>query len=133
MALIVRYILEFKLKKLLLIVLLLAQPIYADSNGMSKLIIPQDICDIGNPSVAAQEAVEREIAEFEAQLAQELAEKAAQEMMVEIEAEFKGEREGLGTILMKVLGLDEPKFIHGDNAVVGNPIIHRAASQWRTG
>ena len=31
MALIVRYILEFKLKKLLLIVLLLAQPIYADS------------------------------------------------------------------------------------------------------
>ena len=117
MALIVRYILEFKLKKLLLIVLLLAQPIYADSNGMSKLIIPHDICDIGNPSVAAQE----------------LAEKAAQEMMAEIEAEFKGEREGLGTILMKVLGLDEPKFIHGDNAVVGNPIIHRAASQWRTG
>ena len=121
------------MKKLLLIVLLLAQPIYADSNGMSKLIIPHDICDIGNPSVAAQEAVEREIAEFEAQLAQELAEKAAQEMMVEIEAEFKGEREGLGTILMKVFGLDEPKFIHGDNAVVGNPIIHRAASQWRTG
>jgi hypothetical protein len=31
LALIVRYILEFKLKKLLLIVLLLAQPIYADS------------------------------------------------------------------------------------------------------
>jgi hypothetical protein len=56
LALIVRYILEFKLKKLLLIILLLSQPIYAH----------------GLP----QEAIEREIAEFEAELAALLAQEA---------------------------------------------------------
>jgi hypothetical protein len=93
LALIVRYILEFKLKKLLLIILLLSQPIYADSNGMSKLIIPEDtICYETEPlfgGETAQEAIEREIAEFEANLAKELADQAAQEIMAEIEAEAK--------------------------------------------
>ena len=62
---IVRYILELKLKKLLLIILLLSQPIYAE------------------------EAIEKEIAEFEANLAKELTDQAAQEMMAEIKAEFE--------------------------------------------
>ena len=84
MALIVRYILGFKLKKLLLIVLLLAQPIYADSNGISKLIIPQ--CGEDEPYNLVD--LERAIAEFEANLAKELADKAAQEIMAEIKADF---------------------------------------------
>ena len=94
------------MKKLLLIILLLSQPIYADSNGMSKLIIPEDtVCYETEPlfgmdiekeiaefeaklaALLAEEAVEKEIAEFEAKLAKVLAEKAAQEIMAEIEAE----------------------------------------------
>ena len=94
------------MKTLLLIILLLSQPIYADSNGMSKLIIPEDIvCYETEPlfgmdiereiaefeaklaALLAEEAVEKEIAEFEANLAKVLADKAAQEIMAEIEAE----------------------------------------------
>ena len=96
------------MKKLLLIILLLSQPIYADSNGMSKLIIPEDIvCYETEPlfgmdiekeiaefeaklaALLAEEAIEKEIAEFEVKLAKELADKAAQEIMAEIEAEAK--------------------------------------------
>ena len=98
------------MKKLLLIILLLSQPIYADSNGMSKLIIPEDIvCYETEPlfgvdiereiaefeaklaALLAEEAVEKEIAEFEAKLAKELANKAAQEIMAEIKAEAEFE------------------------------------------
>ena len=94
------------MKKLLLIILLLSQPIYADSNGISKLIIPEDIvCYETEPlfgmdiekeiaefeaklaALIAEDAVEKEIAEFEANLAKELADQAAQEIMAEIEAE----------------------------------------------
>ena len=63
MALVVRYILGFKLKKLLLIILLQSQPIYAH----------------GNDYLFRQEAIEKEIAEFEANLAKDLADQAAQE------------------------------------------------------
>ena len=92
--------------KLLLIILLLSQPIYADSNGISKLIIPEDtVCYETEPlfgmdiekeiaefeaklaALLAEEAVEKEIAEFEANLAKELADQAAQEIMAEIEVE----------------------------------------------
>ena len=87
---IVRYILEFKLKKLLLVILLLAQPTYADSNGMSKLIIPHvTICDFDDPYPYNLVDIAREIAEFEANLAKVLADQAAKEMMAEIEAEFE--------------------------------------------
>ena len=78
------------MKKLLLIVLLLAQPIYADSNGMSKLLIPHvTICDFDDPYPYNLLDIEREIAEFEAKLAKDLADKAAEEMMAEIEAKAK--------------------------------------------
>ena len=96
------------MKKLLLIILLLSQPIYADSNGMSKLIIPEDtVCYETEPlfgmdiekeiaefeaklaALLAEEAVEKEIAEFEVNLAKELADQAAQEIMAEIKAEAK--------------------------------------------
>jgi len=76
------------MKTLLLIILLLSQPIYADSNGMSKLIIPHvTICDFDDPYPYNLVDLEREIAEFEAKLAKDLADKAAQEIMAEIEAE----------------------------------------------
>ena len=78
------------MKKILLIILLLAQPIYADSNGMSKFIIPHvTICDFDDPYPYNLVDIAREIAEFEANLAKDLADKAAQEIMVEIEAEFE--------------------------------------------
>ena len=76
--------------KILLIVLLLSQPIYADSNGMSKLLIPHvTICDFDDPYPYNLVDLEREIAEFEVKLAKVLADKAAQEMMAEIEAKAK--------------------------------------------
>ena len=78
------------MKKLLLIILLLSQPIYADSNGMSKFIIPHvTICDFDDPYPYNLVDIAREIAEFEANLAKELADQAAQEMMAEIKAEFE--------------------------------------------
>ena len=62
------------MKKLLLIILLLSQPIYADSNGMSKLLIPHvTICDFDDPYPYNLLDIEREIAEFEAELRAELA------------------------------------------------------------
>ena len=71
------------MKKLLLIILLLSQPIYADSNGMSKLIIPHvTICDFDDPYPYNLVDIEREIAEFEAKLAKVLADKAAQERLL---------------------------------------------------
>ena len=74
--------------KLLLIILLLSQPIYAESNGMSKLLIPHvTICDFDDPYPYNLLDIEREIAEFEAKLAKVLADKVAQEIMAEIEAE----------------------------------------------
>jgi len=76
------------MKKILLIILLLAQPIYAESNGMSKLLIPHvTICDFDDPYPYNLVDIAREIAEFEANLAKELADNAAQEIMAEIEAE----------------------------------------------
>ena len=76
------------MKKLLLIILLLAQLIYAESNGMSKLLIPHvTICDFDDPYPYNLVDLEREIAEFEAKLAKDLSDKAAQEIMAEIEAE----------------------------------------------
>ena len=59
---------------------------------MSKLIIPPHfICTETLPlfggKITAFEAIEKEIAEFEAKLAKELADKAAQEIMAEIKAE----------------------------------------------
>ena len=78
------------MKTLLLIIFLLSQPIYADSNGISKLLIPHvTICDFDDPYPYNLVDLEREIAEFEAKLAKELADKAAQEIMAEIEAEAK--------------------------------------------
>ncbi len=60
---------------------------------MSKLIIPPHfICTETLPlfgGESAQEAIEKEIAEFEANLAKDLADKAAQEIMAEIKAEAK--------------------------------------------
>ena len=76
------------MKTLLLIIFLLSQPIYADSNGMSKLLIPHvTICDFDDPYPYNLVDLEREIAEFEVKLAKVLADKAAQEIMAEIEAE----------------------------------------------
>ena len=81
------YKLGFKLmKRLLLVFLMLSSNLFAEQ-GETILIIPQDICDIGNPYTYNLVDIEREIAEFEANLAKELADKAAQEMMAEIEAE----------------------------------------------
>ena len=94
------------MKRLLLVFLILSSNLFAEQ-GETILIIPQDICDIGNPypynlvdiereiaefeaklaALLAEEAVEKEIAEFEAKLAKVLADKAAQEIMAEIEAE----------------------------------------------
>jgi len=61
---------------------------------MSKLIIPPHfICTETLPlfggEITAFEAIEKEIAEFEANLAKDLADQAAQEIMAEIEAEAK--------------------------------------------
>ena len=70
------------MKKLLLIILLLSQPIYANSNEMSKFIIPHvTICDFDDPYPYNLVDLEREITEFEAKLAKELVDKAAQEIM----------------------------------------------------
>ena len=88
--------------KLLLIVLLLSQPIYADSNEMSKLLIPHvTICDFDDPYPYNLLDIEREIAEFEANLAKELADKAAQEMMAEIKAEAEAKAKLPNTVCEK--------------------------------
>ena len=93
------------MKKILLIILLLAQPIYADSNGMSKFIIPHvTICDFDDPYPYNLVDIAREIAEFEANLAKDLADKAAQEIMVEIEAEFEAKAKLPNTVCEKTEG-----------------------------
>ena len=74
------------MKRLLLVFLILSSNLFAEQ-GETILIIPQDICDIGNPYTYNLVDIEREIAEFEANLAKELADKVAQEIMAEIEAE----------------------------------------------
>jgi len=77
------------MKRLLLVFLILSSNLFAEQ-GETILIVPQLIipqCGEDEPYNLVD--VERAIAEFEAQLAQELAEKAAQEMMAEIEAEAK--------------------------------------------
>ena len=75
------------MKRLLLVFLILSSNLFAEQGEtilkVPQLIIPQ--CGEDEPYNLVD--VERAIAEFEAQLAQELAEKAAQEMMAEIEAE----------------------------------------------
>ena len=53
------------------------------------LIIPEVIICGDDSAFLAHEAIEKEIAEFEANLAKELADQAAQEIMAEIEAEAK--------------------------------------------
>ena len=73
------------MKRLLLVFLILSSNLFAEQ-GETILIIPEDtVCYETEPLFGVD--IEREISEFEAQLAQELAEKAAQEMMAEIEAE----------------------------------------------
>ena len=77
------------MKRLLLVFLILSSNLFAEQ-GETILIVPQLIipqCGEDEPYNLVD--VERAIAEFEAQLAQELAEKAAQEIMAEIEAEAK--------------------------------------------
>ena len=65
------------MKKLLLIILLLSQPIYANSNEMSKFIIPHvTICDFDDPYPYNLVDIAREIAEFEANLAKDLADQS---------------------------------------------------------
>ena len=97
------------MKRLLLVFLILSSNLFAEQ-GETILIIPTWVSDCGRYDGAlsqeaiekeiaefeaqleadlAQEAVEREIAEFEANLAKELADQAAQEVMAEIEAEAK--------------------------------------------
>ena len=102
------------MKKILLIVLLLSQPIYADSNGMSKLIIPTWVSDCGDDSAfLAQEAIEQELAAFEAQLEAEL---AAAEMMAEIKAEFKAKAKLPNTVCggpdILIRFCDDKKYTH---------------------
>ena len=81
------------MKRLLLLFLILSSNLFAEQ-GETILIIPQDICDIGNPdpfpynlvdiekeiaafeAQLAQEAIEKEIAEFEANLAKDLADQS---------------------------------------------------------
>ena len=81
------------MKRLLLVFLILSSNLFAEQ-GETILIIPQDICDIGNPdpfpynlvdiekkiaafeAQLAQEAIEKEIAEFEANLAKDLADQS---------------------------------------------------------
>ena len=80
------------MKRLLLVFLILSSNLFAEQ-GETILInqqlirIPEVIICGTDDFGPTQEAIEKEIAEFEAKLAKVLAEKAAQEIMVEIEAE----------------------------------------------
>ena len=80
------------MKRLLLVFLILSSNLFAEQ-GETILInqqlirIPEVIICGTDDFGPTQEAIEKEIAEFEANLAKELAEKAAQEIMAEIEAE----------------------------------------------
>ena len=80
------------MKRVLLIFLILSSNLFAEQ-GETILInqqlirIPEVIICGTDDFGPTQEAIEEEIAEFEAKLAKVLAEKAAQEIMAEIEAE----------------------------------------------
>ena len=80
------------MKRLLLVFLIFSSNLFAEQ-GETILInqqlirIPEVIICGTDDFGPTQEAIEKEIAEFEAKLAKVLAEKAAQEMMAEIEAE----------------------------------------------
>ena len=80
------------MKRLLLVFLLLSSNLFAEQ-GETILInqqlirIPEVIICGTDDFGPTQEAIEKEIAEFEAKLAKVLADKAAQEIMAEIEAE----------------------------------------------
>jgi len=80
------------MKRLLLVFLILSSNLFAEQ-GETILInqqlirIPEVIICGTDDFGPTQEAIEREIAEFEAKLAKVIAEKAAQEIMAEIEAE----------------------------------------------
>ena len=65
------------MKRLLLLFLILSSNLFAEQ-GETILIIPQDICDIGNPDPFPYNLVdiEKEIAEFEANLAKDLADQS---------------------------------------------------------
>ena len=80
------------MKRLLLVFLILSSNLFAEQ-GETILInqqlirIPEVIICGTDDFGPTQEAIEKEIAEFEANLAKVLADKAAQEIMAEIEAE----------------------------------------------
>ncbi len=80
------------MKRLLLVFLILSSNLFAEQ-GETILInqqlirIPEVIICGTDDFGPTQEAIEEEIAEFEAKLAKVLADKAAQEIMAEIEAE----------------------------------------------
>ena len=80
------------MKRLLLVFLILSSNLFAEQ-GETILInqqlirIPEVIICGTDDFGPTQEAIEKEIAEFEAKLAKVLADKAAQEIMAEIEAE----------------------------------------------
>ena len=81
------------MKRLLLVFLILSSNLFAEQ--VETILINQQliripeviICGTDDFGFLAQEAIEKEIAEFEAKLAKVLADKDAQEMMAEIEAE----------------------------------------------
>ena len=80
------------MKRLLLIFLILSSNLFAEQGetiliNQQLIIIPEVIICGTDEFGPTQEAIEKEIAEFEAKLAKVLAEKAAQEIMAEIEAE----------------------------------------------
>ena len=80
------------MKRLLLVFLILSSNLFAEQ-GETILInqqlirIPEVIICGTDDFGPTQEAIEKEIAEFEVNLAKVIAEKAAQEIMAEIEAE----------------------------------------------
>ena len=80
------------MKRFLLVFLILSSNLFAEQ-GETILInqqlirIPEVIICGTDDFGPTQEAIEKEIAEFEAKLAKVLADKAAQEIMAEIEAE----------------------------------------------
>ena len=80
------------MKRLLLVFLILSSNLFAEQG--ETILINQQLIKIPEVIICGtddfgptQEAIEKEIAEFEAKLAKVLAEKAAQEIMAEIEAE----------------------------------------------
>ena len=80
------------MKRLLLVSLILSSNLFAEQGetifiNQQLIRIPEVIICGTDDFGATQEAIEKEIAEFEAKLAKVLADKAAQEIMAEIKAE----------------------------------------------